>query len=141
MGSAQLLPGGRMFVGWGTLPYFSEFAADGSLLADGQITDTCQSYRAFSHAWTGHPAEPPVVAARHRQGGGSLVYASWNGATEVASWTVLTGRSASSLSRAGTFRRAGFETAMTVHHRGSHVAVEARNAAGHVLGRSAAIEV
>ena len=141
MGSAQLLPGGRMFVGWGTLPYYSEFAADGSLLADGQITDTCQSYRAFSHEWTGHPAEPPVVAARPRQGGGSQVYASWNGATEVASWTVLTGRSASSLAAAGHFRRSGFETAMTVHHRGSHVAVEARNAAGHVLGRSAAIEV
>jgi Arylsulfotransferase (ASST) len=141
MGSAQLLPDGKMFVGWGSLPYFSEFAADGGLLADGQITDACQSYRAFSHGWTGRPAEPPVVAARHPQGGGSRLYASWNGATEVASWTVLAGRSASSLAAAGTFRRTGFETAMTVRHRGSHVAVEARNAAGHVLARSAPITV
>ncbi|HEU5421178.1 MAG TPA: hypothetical protein VFV41_26070, partial [Streptosporangiaceae bacterium] len=137
----QLLPDGRMFVGWGTLPYFSEFAADGTLVADGQIAETCQSYRAFSSDWTGHPAEPPVAAARRRPGGGSRVYASWNGATSVAAWTVLAGPSASSLSGVGTFRRTGFETAMTVHHRASHIAVEPRNAAGHVLARSAPVRL
>jgi hypothetical protein len=141
MGSAQLLPDGRMFVGWGSLPYYSEFAADGRLLADGEITASCQSYRAFSHDWTGHPASQPAAAALRRPGGGSRVYASWNGATEVAAWTVLAGGSASSLRRVGTFRRTGFETAMTVHDRASHFAVEPRNSSGHVLGRSATVLV
>ena len=36
-GSMQVLPDGRVLVGWGNLPYFSEFAADGTLLLDGQF--------------------------------------------------------------------------------------------------------
>ena len=30
-GNAQPIPGGGVFVGWGTLPYFSEFDAAGQL--------------------------------------------------------------------------------------------------------------
>ena len=34
MGSAELLPDGGMFVGWGATPYYSAFAADGSQVMD-----------------------------------------------------------------------------------------------------------
>ena len=37
-----------MFVGWGTDPYFSEFAPDGTLLLDGAMIKGAPSYRAFS---------------------------------------------------------------------------------------------
>jgi hypothetical protein len=136
MGSVQLLADGQVFVGWGSVPYFSQFAADGKLLMDARLLTGAESYRAFSYDWAGRPAERPAVAARPRSGGGATVYASWNGATEVASWAVLAGRSDSSLSPAGTVRRAGFETAMTVHRSGPFFAVEARNSQGHVLARS-----
>ena len=90
-GSVQLLADGRVFVGWGNQPYFSEFAPDGTLLMDGQLPVNVQSYRAFTYDWTGKPSEPPQVAVRANTAGGSVVYASWNGATEVQRWTVLAG--------------------------------------------------
>ena len=105
-GSMQVLPDGRVLVGWGNLPYFSEFAADGTLLMDGQFPVGDQSYRAFTADWTGHPTDKPAVAARVNPAGGSVVYASWNGSTELDSWTVLAGRTASALAKAGSQRRA-----------------------------------
>jgi hypothetical protein len=38
------------------------------------------------------------------------VYASWNGATDVASWQLLTGPSADHLAIASTTPKSGFET-------------------------------
>src|SRR5215469_7946644 len=96
MGSAQLLPDGRMFVGWGTEPHFSEFAADGGLLLDGDIIKGDPSYRAFSQPWVGEPTDKPAAAARYRSGG-ATVYASWNGATAVRKWVVFTGPTAGNL--------------------------------------------
>ncbi|HEX9065208.1 MAG TPA: arylsulfotransferase family protein [Streptosporangiaceae bacterium] len=141
MGSAQLLPDGRMFVGWGTEPHFSEFSADGRLLLDGDIEIGSPSYRGFSENWVGKPPlRQLAVAARHRSGG-ATVYASWNGATEVKSWAVLAGRSSSNLSQVGTARKAGFETAMSVSSRGPWFAVEARDGKGRVLGRSKTVKI
>jgi hypothetical protein len=137
MGSMQLLPGGRVFVGWGTEPYFSEFGPGGTLLLDGKITTGDPSYRAFSHQWAGRPAELPAAAARPAAAGGARVYASWNGATEVASWSVLAGPAASALAVAGSARRAGFETEVQVPGAGPWFAVEPRDASGRVLARSA----
>jgi hypothetical protein len=138
MGSAQLLPDGRMFVGWGTEPYFSEFAPDGTLTLDGAVTAGSPSYRAFTADWTGRPAGSPAAAVRSRSGG-ATVFASWNGATEVASWAVLAGRNPGSLAHTATAARSSFETGIAVHSAGPHYAVEARNAKGHVLGRSAVV--
>ena len=135
-GSMQLLTGGRVLVGWGNQPYFTEFAEDGTLLLDGQFPVGDQSYRAFTASWTGHPAGKPAVAVRVNPAGGSVVYASWNGATELSSWTVLAGRTATRLRKAGSQWRAGFETAITVNSSGPYFAVTANDASGHVLGRS-----
>jgi hypothetical protein len=140
MGSMQVLAGGRVLVGWGTEPYFSEFSPDGALLLDGQIAANSPTYRAISSAWTGHPSGHPAVAVR-RHRGGAHVYASWNGSTEVHRWRVLAGRTASRLSHAGSAHRASFETTVTVRHGGPHFAAEALNARGHVLGRSATIQL
>lgn len=90
-GSVQLLADGRVFVGWGDQPYFSEFAPDGTLLMDGELPLNVQSYRAYTYDWTGKPSEPPHAAVRANPAGGSIVYMSWNGATEVQRWTVLAG--------------------------------------------------
>jgi len=140
MGSAQLLPNNRMFVGWGTSPHFSEFAADGKLLLDGDITKGDSSYRAFAQQWTGHPTDRPAAAARFR-GSGATVYASWNGATEVRSWAVFAGRTAGNLHQIATAPKNGFETAIEVSNRGPYFAVQARDAKGHGLGRSAPVRI
>jgi hypothetical protein len=69
------------------------------------------------------------------------VYASWNGATEVASWEVLNGADATKLSSAGTFPRTDFETAFTIKASGSLVAVNALDKNGTVLGTSKAVPI
>jgi hypothetical protein len=140
MGSAQLLPDGRMFVGWGTHPYFSEFDADGKLLLDGQITKHDPSYRAFLANWTGHPIEKPAISAQSTARG-TTVYASWNGATDVASWTIYGGNSFTSLRMIGTVRRTDFETAANTSNKGPFFAVQANDAAGRSLARSATVHI
>jgi hypothetical protein len=140
-GSMQVLPSGRVLVGWGNLPYFSEYDQDGTLLSDGQFPVGDQSYRVFAADWTGHPADEPAVVAEVNPAGGSTVYASWNGATDLDSWTVLAGSSPGGLGQVGSQQRAGFETAITVNTTGPYFAVTAHDAAGHVLGQSATVRL
>ena len=80
---------------------------------------------------------PAVVAARTRRGR-VLVWASWNGATEVARWQVLAG-TASRLRGVASKARDGFETEIAARTSASHVAVRALAADGSVLGESRAI--
>src|SRR5262249_47502897 len=140
-GSMQVLADGRVLVGWGNLPYFSEFAADGTLLLDGQFPVGDQSYRAFTANWTGHPADQPAVAARVNPAGGSVVYASWNGATEVDTGTVRAGRTGNALARVGAQRRSGFETMITVNTAGPFFAVTAQDSQGRTIGQSPTVQV
>jgi hypothetical protein len=140
MGSVQLLPDDRVFIGWGASPYFSEFAADGKLLLDGQITKHDPSYRAFLADWTGHPLERPAISAQSRAHG-TAIFASWNGATEVDSWTIFSGGSYGSLSPVGSMRWTDFETGGLVSSTGPFFAVQAQDAAGRPLARSATVHV
>ncbi len=140
-GSMQVLPGGRVLIGWGNLPYFSEFTANGTLILDGHYPGGDQTYRVLSAAWTGQPADQPAVAARVRPAGGSVVYASWNGATQVARWTVLAGTSPSGLAQVAAKGPHGFETAITVSSRGPYFAVVANDASGQSLGQSPTVRV
>jgi hypothetical protein len=136
LGSVQRLPDGRVFVGWGDQPYFSEFAPDGTLLLHGELPFGIRTYRAFVGDWVGRPSEPPRVAARANPAGGAVIYASWNGATEIDRWTVLAGADRSSLSPVGSQPWTGFETAIAVNSTGPHFAVGAADRHGKVLGRS-----
>ncbi len=68
------------------------------------------------------------------------VSASWNGATEVASWQVLKGPSASSLVTVASAPKRGFETNVPILAPAAYVAVQALNAAGAVIGRSPTIK-
>ena len=90
---------------------------------------------------TGTPAHPPAFAFAPAGAAGGTVYASWNGATEVASWRLLAGASASSLSTIAQVPRSGFETAIPLPAgtAGPYLAVQALSAAGQVLGTSATV--
>jgi hypothetical protein len=73
-----------------------------------------------------------------RAGGSALsVAASWNGATQVASWRVLAGASSGALVPVATAAKAGFETTVTAPSPGPYVAVQALDGSGAVLGTSA----
>ena len=137
-GSVRVQPNGDVFVGWGAAPVFSEFSPGGRLLFDGRLTRGKGNYRAIRERWTGTPGTRPAVAARRTKGGRMLVYASWNGATGVARWQVLSG-SRSRLRGVASKARHGFETEITARSRGSHVAVRALDARGRVLGTSRSV--
>jgi hypothetical protein len=57
-GNAELLRGGGLFVGWGSLPYFSQFSANGTLLFNAEFPAGVNTYRAYRLPW--HPDAPSV---------------------------------------------------------------------------------
>jgi Arylsulfotransferase (ASST) len=138
-GNVQALDNGDWFVGWGQVPDFSEFGAEGNLLFDAHFPAHDQSYRSFRFAWTGAPAHLPTFAMGAGAAGGSTAYATWNGATQVSTWRVLAGASASALVPVAQAPRSGFETAVAVPAgtAGPYVAVQALDGAGNSLGVSA----
>ena len=94
-GNMQTLADGNTVVGYGGVPAISEYATDGSLLFDAHLPFDMSFYRAFRFPWSGRPLSPPaVLASLNNTGEETIVHASWNGATEVASWRVLAGKHA-----------------------------------------------
>ena len=67
----------------------------------------------------------------------TTVYASWNGATQVVSWTVLAGPSAGRLTVVAHAAKSGFETAIRLPRGYKSFEVEALNAKHRVIGASA----
>jgi len=137
-GNMQALANGDWFIGWGQVPDFSELSATGQLLFDAHFPAGDQSYRALRYAWTGAPATRPafVVLAGHRAGTAGTVYASWNGATLLASWRVLSGATTRSLKPVVKAPRSGFESAigLPAGTAGRYLTVQALDATGRVLG-------
>jgi EmrB/QacA subfamily drug resistance transporter len=140
MGNAQPLANGDMFVDWGSEPYFSAYSRSGKLLLAGELPGPDLTYRARLERWVGEPLSPPVGAAR-RAGGGTTVYASWNGATQATSWRVLAGHGVvagapSRLSIVASAAKSGFETAIAVPQGYVSFKVQALAANGRVIETS-----
>jgi len=139
-GNVQVLPNDNVFIGWGSDPLFSEYSNDGELLFSARISHTNESYRAFRFPWSGHPDDDPAIAAEAGEGDEVTLYASWNGATEVATWQVLAGPGPDKLEPVGSSPRTGFETAITVHTTEPYLGVKAIDGSGKTLGASEAIK-
>jgi hypothetical protein len=135
-GNMQVLPNGNAFVGWGRALAVSEFSKDGELLFDFRVSPENRSYRAFRFSWSGRPSDQPAAVAERVSEEEVLVYASWNGATEVERWEVLAGPDPGRLESLGQVPRDGFETAMVVQTSEPYVAVQAKHHSGRVLGAS-----
>ncbi|KAL5041385.1 hypothetical protein BDW71DRAFT_217888 [Aspergillus fruticulosus] len=92
-GNVQVLDEtGRVLVGWGHSAAYSEFSANGQLLCNVHFGASAfwdfgrvVSYRAFKADWIGNPQSQPDAVVL-----GDMVYVSWNGATEVATWRLET---------------------------------------------------
>ncbi len=134
-GNVQLLPGGNVAVGW--LEPFSEYTRSGTFLLDASLSPPDISYRAYVQRWVGLPLTATLSGAVRKSGAKTLVYASWNGATEVVAWRVLGGSSASHLSvSVSRAAKSGFETAITVPGSHKFFELEALNSRAHVIGAS-----
>jgi outer membrane protein assembly factor BamB len=136
MGSMQPLPGGDVVVGWGVELRFNQFASGGEVGLEGVFPSGAISYRAFRLPWTGKPATAPAHATVLDGDGTTTVYASWDGATDVARWQVLAGPRASELRPLRSAERKSFETAIPVRVAGGLLAVAALDASGRVLATS-----
>ena len=75
----------------------------------------------------GRPAHPPSIAVK-RRGAGATVYASFNGSTETAYWSVLGGAARNALRPLAIDARNGFETAISLRNAPAHLAVKALDA-------------
>jgi hypothetical protein len=140
MGNAQVLPNGNVVVGWGGLPYVTEFRPGGAVRFDARLPRGGQNYRAFRLPWLGRPHEPPRLVA-HTASGRRLLYASWNGATEIAAWRLEAGSRRGDLEAALTKPKKGFETSLPIPRSAAFAAAVALGSDGNVLGRSKAIRL
>ncbi|KAJ2896453.1 ASST-domain-containing protein [Zalerion maritima] len=95
MGSHEELESGNVLVSWGSNPTITEHKESGEAVMDIRLEPLTGSmrafyggngpYRAFKMDWEGTPSWAPGIAVE-----GDHVYVSWNGATEVDRWAVMT---------------------------------------------------
>lgn len=132
----QALPNGDVFLGWGQQPYVSEDTASGQQDFDAHFNVPTSSYRAYRFAWSAQPPTSPAIADSPAGNGQVNLYASWNGATDVAAWRVLGGPNPNALAAIGGSGKRGFETAIGVHSDEPYFAVQAVGGSGQTLAAS-----
>lgn len=100
MGGVQTLGNGNKLIAWGFQPSITEHTAEGRVVMSLQLGPLVndgqgkgggkgpQVYRAKKVKWVGRPGWGPSIAGYPR-GSERGVYLSWNGATEVAGWAVV----------------------------------------------------
>src|SRR6476469_3047669 len=140
-GNQQTLPNGNFLVGWGSQRQLTEFDPAGNAIFNAFLSLGYESYRAYRLPWVGRPLTRPKVAAADEPGATTDAYMSWNGATEVATWELFAGSSASTLKSVGTAPRRGFETKIASPGVPRFGQARARDAAGNVLSTSAVTRV
>ena len=142
MGSVQMLSTHRVLIGWGVASHTTEFASDGTLLLDIALPTGMYSYRGLCLPWSGNPHHRPAVdAGRDRRSGTSIVYASWNGATEVTGWQVAAGSRHNQLRPLGIAQHRGFETVIPLPAQPQYASVTALDHSGRELRRSPTIQL
>ncbi|KAL9127029.1 MAG: hypothetical protein Q9217_004018 [Psora testacea] len=144
-GSMDLLPNGDRFIGWGSLKEATQFTRSGELVYHVQIGEKASmvgSLRTFKRPWSARPHWGPVVFAYSWVcGWPSVLYASWNGATDIHAWTFYGSDSSDGQFQSlGTVEKDGFETSMKAGRSVRLAYVEAMTEDGEVLGRSPVVK-
>jgi hypothetical protein len=142
MGSIQILPSGRVMVGWGVASYTSKFAGTGALLSEFALPAGMYSYRGLWLSWEAIPHHRPKVSAkRDQKRATATLYASWNGATEVTGWQVEAGSRHDQLRPLGIAASHGFETVIPMPPSHRYAAVTALDRVGRRLKRSTIVKL
>lgn len=138
-GSNHLQPNGNWLIGWGEIPYISEYSPTGELLWAAQFgVGDVQSYRAHRANWTGLPSTQPSLALQNNDANEPKLYMSWNGATEVKTWEVLGANDSTSEPESlWNVTRDSFETESALQNSAHEMfMVRARDGNSNVLGQS-----
>ncbi|KAI9734620.1 MAG: hypothetical protein M1834_002221 [Cirrosporium novae-zelandiae] len=143
-GNVQFLDeSNHTFVCWSENSYVSEYTPDGKMVLEARFnSDRFGTYRTYKFNFTGRPTEPPALKAytygSHRDTK-TVHYVSWNGATEVASWSFY-GKQDHATSSPWTFigstNKTGFETRFIADGYMRYVMVEGVAKDGERLGNS-----
>ncbi|KAI1169617.1 Arylsulfotransferase-domain-containing protein [Nemania sp. FL0916] len=141
-GGYQPLDNGNAVVGWGVVPALTEFDGAGNVVMDVQLRpwNTTEEggaplYRVYKFDWVGQPTWEPSCAFVD-----GMVYVSWNGATEVASWSLVGGASPQSMDQYTEVPKDGFETSIQPPGEVSFVRVDALDADGNKIGSSNVVD-
>ncbi len=73
-GNAQTTPEGNLVVGWGALPYFSEFSPSGKLIFNAEFPAGVNTYRAYQFPWPSRPGYGGRSACRTARRARASVY-------------------------------------------------------------------
>ncbi|HEY1689735.1 MAG TPA: arylsulfotransferase family protein [Solirubrobacteraceae bacterium] len=133
-GDSQTLSNGNELVYAPGANGFAEFDAAGNRVYEAQFPAGEASERVLREPWDGEPSGGPGIATK-AAGTQTKVSVSWNGATDVSTWEVLSGLSPTSLSPVGTLSSSGFETSFSIPAE-PYVEVIALDADGEILGES-----
>ncbi|KAI4621100.1 uncharacterized protein J4E87_006728 [Alternaria ethzedia] len=125
-GNMEVLPSNHSIMGYGSVPALKEYDQDGNVVLTVKWgePEKVQSYRAYKAEWVGKPSTKPDVYAC-KASNGTEVYMSWNGATEVDTWTVFGGAFNGTLSKVTSVEKSGFETKAALGEKLGFVRVEA----------------
>ncbi|KIR56964.1 hypothetical protein I315_00123 [Cryptococcus gattii Ru294] len=144
-GSMQEQANGNYLLGWGQVPFFSEYTSNGTLLFSAQFgVGNVQGYRVLRSNWIGYPRTTPALTVISNSTTNQYdIYTSWNGATEVSSWVLYGATSLSgsaSSSKLNQVNKTTFETyfSLSKDTAASYPWVQARavSSNGTVLGYS-----
>lgn len=144
-GSVQTLPNGNVFVGWSERGYQSEQSSDGKVLMQASFVSTrYSSYRSYKYPFRGRPNTPPDLVASvygtEESDLTTVMFVSWNGATDIASWNFYSQIDAGGIPViVGTTNKTDFETVYVADGYLDWVSAEALDADGNSLGKSKVI--
>ncbi|GAB7366271.1 hypothetical protein MBLNU230_g7829t1 [Neophaeotheca triangularis] len=140
-GNMQLLSSGNVHIGWGEHPWFSEHTADGEAVMYGKLAERASNvmiYRSNKYNWTAQPLTKPALWTYSREGKDKMAsFASWNGATDVASWNFYHSDSSEGpWHLAGNATKTGFETEWHTPTLAPWSYAQALDVKGHALASS-----
>lgn len=145
-GNIQFLENENILVSWSDSGYTSEFSSNGILVQQVRSPyERFAEYRQYKFSWKAslHVSEP-IAFASHIYGATkdtatTVLYVSWNGATEVESWNFYSSESSEQVQRPSLIAktaRKGFETVAMVPGQHSFTFVEAVSKDGTSLQNS-----
>jgi hypothetical protein len=105
-------------------------------LPDAALPTGFDTYRGYRFEWAGQPGTLPTATAVRNARRTTTVHAIWNGATAVARWRILAGRSATKLVPVRTAAWNGLDTTVKITRHPKVVEVVALDQGGSVIATS-----
>lgn len=157
-GSMSTLYNGNYFMGYGFKAMMKEYGPDAAHGQDVRWSaqfatlGAGHSYRAFKQDWHGLPATPPALVVSRQtvpdelsacvnSSSAMLGYVSWNGATDVSSYSLYGGSSKDDMEFLGPIRKMGFETTFPITQNVSFVMVSGGDPSSDNVRNSTVVEI